>query len=243
MLLKGSKRHNAYNLFGEFITVVSLWALIYYMDYSKITYMMFFALISAAALSVLFFLIFAIRFLKGMKKSKSVSDPVSPAETEMQIQDRIPGDKENYLTEDRMPGAKMSSGSGDSQKSASTAKAGPTESLTLAGSVPRQNLNRSAVVATLKKIIDDRGIEVLNKPAIALGLFGDYEPTLINEKRLLKACFDSEIASDFVKNINQSGQKKEIILKKSIEKLTGTYFLDSAIAEEITGWICESIGW
>ena len=87
------------------------------------------------------------------------------------------------------------------------------------------------VVETLKKIIDRYGIDVLNDYQKCSSMFGDFEPKLTRERRVLNNVLSTGITSALLHDKNMTEVEILAILNRSRQETVDKFFIDSYYTE------------
>lgn len=261
--LRMSKKHNVVNLFGEIFAAASLWFLAAYplTATKKVELIMELVL---AGFATIMLVVFLIRYLHGIKNKHRVKSSVQqPKQTEtvhLPVEgqsfgiDRMPGQSAKEITEDRMPGApynakqahmatedEAASAKDMHRETSSVNNASKSSSSVLAGKVPKQDLESDKTVAALKMIIGERGIQIYEKPQELISLFGDYEPNLKKEKKLLKNCLEAKITKDLIGCMDKPAERQASVRQQCIERVVSSELINRVAAEQAVDWICKSI--
>ena len=91
-------------------------------------------------------------------------------------------------------------------------------------------------------IVDEYGVEVLQKKKLLLSYFSDFAPHLNKEYKLLKNCCSTDFISILLSS-GSSNDSREIAIKKATRLLMDDCFISEEYASTVIEWITYSLGW
>ena len=91
-------------------------------------------------------------------------------------------------------------------------------------------------------IVDEYGVEVLQKKKLLLSYFSDFAPHLNKEYKLLKNCCSTDFISLLLSS-GSSNDSREIAIKKAIRLLMDECFMSEEYANNVITWITVALKW
>ena len=92
-------------------------------------------------------------------------------------------------------------------------------------------------------IVDEYGVEVLQKKKLLLSYFSDFAPHLSKEYKLLKNCCSTDFISILLSIDSSSKDSRDVAIKKAIQLLMDECFLSEEYARNVVGWIAIALNW
>lgn len=92
-------------------------------------------------------------------------------------------------------------------------------------------------------IVDEYGVEVLQKKKLLLSYFSDFAPHLNKEYKLLKNCCSTDFISVILSSNSSSNDLKEIAVKKALRLLMDECFMSEEYASNVIMWITAALKW
>lgn len=96
----------------------------------------------------------------------------------------------------------------------------------------REKVSADSIESALKIIIERHGQDVFQS-SILLGLLGDYAPSLIKERKLVKVAVES---GAYRAICTASATEREHVFNKYVSLLTDSYFIDETWAKKVLMW-------
>ena len=95
----------------------------------------------------------------------------------------------------------------------------------------------------LCNIVDEYGVEVLQKKKLLLSYFSDFAPHLNKEYKLLKNCCSTDFISILLSSNSASNDSKEIVIKKALRMLMDDCFMSEEYANNVISWVTSALKW
>lgn len=91
-------------------------------------------------------------------------------------------------------------------------------------------------------IVDEYGVEVIQKKKLLLSYFSDFAPHLNKEYKLLKNCCSTDFISILLSS-GSSNDSREIAIKKATRLLMDDCFMSEEYASNVIMWITAALKW
>lgn len=92
-------------------------------------------------------------------------------------------------------------------------------------------------------VIAQEGLSIVSKRGIFISTLRDYAPYLNDEIRLVKIAVDAGVYDELIATDGKGANQKKVQIKKSIETLKTSYFLDEQQATRSVKIIVDCMGW